>query len=318
MKTSGLISQQEFSSSGYSNEEAIGYLMTNNLLKVEKSDLQKIFGIKQVSLGKLFNDIVLAKEIAKQRKGRRIVVTAMPKSGSSLLQTIFSENGYTFAGLNSINDNPTASGQNNRPDEIDELSLIRNWFIYENTVSQHHILGTRYTYSMLSMYNYDVIVTWRNIFDCIISVKDMITSQRISGYPAIINEDFFTWDEERQLNLLCFQCAPWYINFFKSWKSLAEMGAHIHFVSYDKMLSKNTGDSAKLVSFLYEQFGIEGSKSLNLINSEKVEIVRKSRKNVGISGRGKLISESNRKYVTDMGKTLINNLTDEEEYLLFS
>lgn len=139
-----------------------------------------------------------------------ILVAAQPKSGSTWLSEIFANlPGFTRAHL--------VPNYDYREQELAFERLIV--FHEANYVGQHHIKFSRATEAYLNTFSIKPIVSIRNFFDCVPSMKDWLDGgeERIVGPTAYIPKDYFRWTDTEKTEFIIDMMIPWYFSFYVGW-----------------------------------------------------------------------------------------------------
>jgi len=84
-------------------------------------------------------------------------------------------------------------------------------------VFQQHCKGTSMNSQILSAYGCEPVVVTRNIYDCLLSVKENLDKTPVC--PGIfIPKDYLSWGEERKWLWVAYNVAPWIAAFATSWE----------------------------------------------------------------------------------------------------
>jgi len=181
---------------------------------------------------------------------------------------------------------------NGREQEIDELALLKKVLDGAGFVAQHHTKSTVYMMKLLSSYNVGTIVTFRNIFDGMISYDEMLRSKKLndpSNQGALkIPVNYSELSLGDRIEVISSNYAIWCIDFYLSWKRVEQAGFKFFWVDYDQYLSRSSGDKSKfceaLISFLTPN-PVQEEKIYDVIVGEKVPMST-SRFRRGVSGDG--------------------------------
>lgn len=143
-----------------------------------------------------------------------ILVACFPKSGSTWLSEVLS----ALPGFARINLVPVYDRREQ------ELAFERLLVAHHlNYVAQHHCRYSLATQHCLRAFSIKPVILVRNIFDCVVSMKDHIDRgidnpvTRI-GPLAYIPRAYDGWPAEARLDFVVDMCVPWYFNFFVSWQ----------------------------------------------------------------------------------------------------
>jgi hypothetical protein len=218
----------------------------------------------------------------KASNATHILIACFPKSGSTYLSRLLVEiTGFPHVGL-------VQYYEHNEPD-IYKPALENA--AQKNTITQQHVKGTVNNIALLKKFNIKPVILTRNIYDVVISIYDHIenTDHRIPlGY---VHKQYFEMTRESKIDFIIKIILPWYFNFFVSWIE-ASQEIETLWLSYDELFSNQRDTVEKILNFY----------SLP-INPEKIEEAmpavkgKKTRFNVGISGRGASLSNAQKEMV---------------------
>jgi len=197
-----------------------------------------------------------------------ILVACMPKSGSTYLTAI-------LTGLPGFRQAILVPDSGRREQELDRLELIRN--DEYDYVAQHHVRFSTPTQTLLEDFNIKPIVTVRNIYDALFSIRDHFRNEstvKPMGYAFPYMKD---WPDEQLEEFIADIFTPWYFNFFLSWQEYENK----HMISYDELIDNPLEKISEICSHL----------SLSATRADiDAAIARASgmftRRNIGISGCG--------------------------------
>jgi len=225
------------------------------------------------------------------RDARMIVISAMPKSGSSFLAQALEEimgykHGY-FAGAFS-----------NIEQELYLPRLIDAYGV--GTVTQQHFKANSTNLEILRRYGIRPVVLVRNIFDALVSARDHLVQESRDNFPAVYaTQDFATFDLERQMDFVIDMIAPWYVTYYVSWLKAEQGGCPFLWISYEEAIRDWHGTIARVLDY----YGIV--KSADDIDRALASMQRKPRRktrlNQGVIGRGKMtLNENQRRRVLQL------------------
>lgn len=237
--------------------------------------------------------ILSAIEAFKRRKyGKKdhIMISAFPKSGSTFLSRTI-ENLMSYEGV-SLN----YPSYFDHTDTEESLSLPRIVdYLHFNTVSHQHIRASKDVILLLQKYNIKPIILVRNIYDVLVSLKDHFHNESPVRPFLYSDETFLSKPEEEQIDMLVELAVPWYINFYVSWVKAKESLGKVYFLNYETLMSSKAEEITKILNYF------EYDKNVQEISSSIEQIDGKSRKNVGIRGRGvQLLTESQKNKIIQM------------------
>ncbi|HWU60658.1 MAG TPA: hypothetical protein VN112_01410 [Ensifer sp.] len=249
---------------------------------------------------------------ARHAKQANILVACAPKSASTFIAGALAKAGrlpvvpliHTMASAATA----TLFGINNREQEIDQLALLRAGLNGRGYVTQHHTRCTPYLCHMLETLNVRPVVTYRNIFDSLVSVDDMITEAHRS-VPAErdiyafdgLPKSYRTMERAERLYLLAVRMTYWYVSFYVSWRKCEADGLVAPlWVSYDEDF---LGDRDALASRVSTFIGPEYLDPDILAAHLKNDRAEGMRVNIGRAGRGKDVPDD----VRDMVMRIANS-----------
>lgn len=226
-------------------------------------------------------------------KGQFIFVNTVPKSGSTYLRNILLElTGYHRAHMVS-----------EYKDNEQDLYLPRVIDTFgKNIVVHQHTKATERNIAILRGISARPIVHLRNIYDCIVSLRDFFdSSERPRMFLAQIDRNYKTLDEEQKLNMLVDFAAPWYINFYVSWYEAERRGeVDMLWTTYEELVE----DTHQLTERILKWYGLE--KRISYIDSAIGVVSEKksrNRYNKGVKGRGEyMLSDSQKERIRNMAK----------------
>lgn len=205
-----------------------------------------------------------------------LCIACFPKSGSTYLaKTLEAVLDYNFVNYANLLDDEH---------NIVEPLLIQN--LHVNTVSHLHLTGTISNLFYLHYYKIKHIVQIRNIFDCVVSLRDHIVQESPIWPMAVIEHNFTSWDFEKQYDFIIDNFVPWYIKFYVSWFLVSQKpSSSIFWVQYEDLMSDKYNNIAKILYNFRIPFN---SEKLRLVLDEQKLNLKKGdhRLNVGKVGRG--------------------------------
>ena len=193
----------------------------------------------------------------------------MPKSGSTFLSDIISQmSGFRRALLYPASDR--------REQELDEFCLTQvNKLDY---IAQSHTRYSEWTADMCRSYDLKPIVLVRSLLDVIVSLRDHLRKQSHVWPMFFAEPPHAELDDERLELMIARLAAPWYINFYMSWRKAP--GAMM--VSYEEMIR----DPVRLTYDILDFAGAGAPMDEVEAAVEHVRSAQRSRLNVGVTRRG--------------------------------
>ena len=233
----------------------------------------------------------------------KVVICCMPKSGSTFLLTSLLRlevMKFELSYLHVPYENPSFVEAELCENELDEMALLHSEMMGGNRLAHLHMKSSPYSDNMLGVYGYRPIVMRRNIFDCIVSMDDMICKGLIPGFamarPPLKYKSMNTTD---RLDYLCRMVGPWYIDFWVSW---TRSKLNPLFLSYEHdVLGFDEGTAERLREFL-DMGAIPLADFMQAFKLENDMDRSKARLNVGKTGRGMMIPKKARDTVHKLAK----------------
>jgi len=241
----------------------------------------------------------------------KIAICCMPKSGSTYLVTSLTQiEGLKLEMiyLQTPYMNVDFIDALSREHEIDELALLMHEIRGKNWVSQMHIKWTRYTERVFEANGIKPIVTFRNIFDCIVSMDDMLMKGEVDGFPMIrLPQNFKKMPEAERLSFLTEYVGPWYIDYVVSWHRAKIDNLKLYYEQ--DILSFSDDTAAKILKFIGKDDLAPDivAKAFELTDEKKK---KSSRINKGVAGRGEKIPLASRERL----KSLIRPYETEVDF----
>jgi hypothetical protein len=259
----------------------------------------------QVSLETLAEYMMRAKLTIKRSHQPNILIACAPKSASTFLHAALVKalrlpSACLFAATLDWG-SAAVHGSALREQEPDELSLIRNGLNGRGYVAQHHTRCTPYLSRLLGIYNIRPVVTYRNLFDTIVSVDDMMMEWRSKpgtidhGYFADgLPENFERLDRADRLMVLAQRHTAWLLQFYLSWRTCDRLGlVKPLWISYD---TDFLGDKALLASRIAQFAGIGDTETIAAALEDR-SAGKSKRLNQGVAGRGRDLPDDVRDYI---------------------
>jgi hypothetical protein len=231
-------------------------------------------------------DINLARAFVRN-PSLKVAICCMPKSGSThlmtslqrapgvSLETVYLQKPYM---------NPDFVGALSAEHEIDELSLLFLEMRGVPWVSHMHTKWTPYTERVFGAYGIKPIVVFRNIFDAIVSMDDMIRAGQVDGFPMIrVPQNYREIGRDERLAFLCDYVGPWYLDYVVSWSRMK--GEHLRLSYEDDILGFGPLTMAKLREFLGWSH-VTDSEFAEAFELKDAGDRSRARLNKGVAGRG--------------------------------
>jgi hypothetical protein len=206
-----------------------------------------------------------------------ILVTALPKSGSSWLSEIFSQLPHqSRVGL--------LPGEERRENELAFERLLA--YHGMNYTAQHHVKYSTTTAAYLNIFSIKPVVLVRNLFDLVLSIKDWVDTCDPSfrrGPVACIDDDYLTWSDNEKFDFIIDMFMPWYFFFFSTWQECPDCS----WVKYEDLLADPQAMLTRLSGELdlgLSQDAIEGAL--------KKAASMPTKKNMCQVGRGEILTSA--------------------------
>jgi hypothetical protein len=208
--------------------------------------------------------------------GKHILIACMPKSASTFLfNCISSLPGFSRAELTVL------GGRREQELSVYKCALVHHL----HYVAQNHVRYSEATQIIMTTFDIFPVILTRNIFDCVVSLRDHFRKEGLESPIAYIPKEFLNLSAERQFDVIIDLAVPWYANFFACW---ADYKGPAFRASYDDIAK----DPNKAILNITRNIDVECSAT---VVDSAIESARAagSRFNKGESGRGKsLLSTS--------------------------
>jgi len=265
-----------------------------------------------IPLETLAEIVMRAKLTANRAPQVNILVACAPKSASTFIQAALMNalklpqaclftTGLDWSSAGAL-------GAALREQELDELALIQNGLNKRGYVAQHHARCTPYMSRLLSTYGIKPIVTYRNIFDTIVSMDDMVMEWRTATnlphrgfFSDAMPSNFETLERADRLLILAHRWAAWLLQFYISWRKCARIGvADPMFISYeDDFLANRMPLSNRLAEYIGVQHVQPDALYAALTDDSDAKA---KRINHGVAGRGRDMPEKVRQFILDAAR----------------
>ncbi len=201
--------------------------------------------------------------------GKHILIASAPKSASTYLCAI-------IAGLPQLKEVVLTVGHHRREQELCPLNCAI--FHELNYVAAHHTRYSQPTQELLTRYSIFPVVLVRNIFDCVISMRDHLLSESLDIPQAYVPRNFHGLTVQQQYDFIIDFVVPWYASFVASWSEYEGPGLAY---AYRKLVR----DFPAAVQEILTATGIQASRGDIDAAIAEVKPTEK-RFNVGRVGRG--------------------------------
>ncbi len=207
--------------------------------------------------------------------GKHILIACIPKTGSTFLQSclmMITNSSGPKLGLSYANEENML-----HPETVTRLA-------YENIVAQEHCRATPQNLAIAQAFNMKVVVLVRNIFDNMVSMRDMLASDTYGSVVTLFQNEMVGMDTETQMDAIITKWAHWQLDFYTSWIRAQRDGKiNAQFWTYEDVMY----DKVASIREICRQAGRDAEPPLiqrcvDTVDGDK----NLSRKNVGVSGRG--------------------------------
>ena len=223
----------------------------------------------------------------KSFSSERILLACMPKSGSTYMRKVFG----LFPGFREVSFVPEYGG---REQEICEHTIQKLVTTNCNFIAQHHVRYSTGTLSVINTFDLKVIVLVRNIFDVILSFYDHWLKESTIFPMAFVPSDWECWEKDKAYEFIIDMIVPWYFNFYMSWLTCS-IKDNVVFVNYDDFMK----NKPKVMADICQELQIKISDT-DINQAFGIIETKKTRKNVGESGRGSTLSDALKSKVKHM------------------
>ncbi len=228
-----------------------------------------------------------------------VLVACMPKSGSTFLSGLVAElPGFRRASL--------VPSFKRREQEIGAAEIVQ---AFEGTrtlrqaydqgsvtaehrprgfVAQHHVKHNAETQRQIDDHGLVPVCLVRNIFDVVVSFRDHVEQRAPYTAAAYIDETMRGWPPERMHAFLVDLAVPWYIHFYVSWFK----ADHKLVVTYEDLIKNPRNELWRIT-----KFGGLGWNDDAYVAALERTMARGNRFNVGVPGRGAVLSDELRAQV---------------------
>jgi hypothetical protein len=172
--------------------------------------------------------------------------------------------------------------------------------IGKNIVMHQHTKATERNIAILSGLSVRPVIHLRNIYDCIVSLRDFFDSLECPRmFFAHIESNYKSLDEKQKLNMLVDFAAPWYINFYVSWCEAERRGdVEMLWTTYEELI-ENTNQLVERILKWYrlERYIPHIESAIRVVGEKR----SRNRYNKGVKGRGEhMLSDSQKERIRNM------------------
>ncbi len=245
--------------------------------------------IIDAALGRGLVDESVINSICENENKKIILVSAMPRSGSTFLSnSIMNLTGLRYFRLCS------AYSTNEHDLYLPSLFIATK----VGCISQMHMKGTFHNVGLAKAFGIKPILLVRNIFDVIISLKNDLRKKQSSrhclngmdGYSFIWQDQYTkSYSDEKLIDMIIDLAVPWYVNYYASWYRLEQLKRiDVMWVRYEELMLNKFDRISEILKFTNMEMLPDLSNEVidKILNSE-YDTFNKSNK--GRFGKGKEI-----------------------------
>ena len=201
--------------------------------------------------------------------GKHILIACMPKSASTYLCGAISN-------IPGMKEAVLTIGHHRREQEICplECSLVHHF----NYVASHHVRYSKATREIMKQYSIFPVILVRNIYDCVVSLRDHLLRESLDIPQAYVPRNFPVLTTAQQFDFIIDFIVPWYASFFASWSEYEGPAIRL---GYEGLVQDFPG----AIERIFRAVGVDASRSEIHKALEAVNPAEK-RFNVGRVGRG--------------------------------
>jgi len=201
--------------------------------------------------------------------GKHILIACMPKSASTYLCGAISN-------IPGMKEAVLTIGHHRREQEICplECALVHQF----NYVASHHVRYSQATREIMRQYSIFPVILVRNIYDCVVSLRDHLLRESLDIPQAYVPRTFPALTTEQQFDYIIDCIVPWYASFFASWSEYDGPAVRLR---YERLVQDFPGAMERILRAI----GFETSRREILTALEQVNPAER-RFNVGRIGRG--------------------------------
>lgn len=220
----------------------------------------------------------------------RILIAAMPKSGSTFLtQVLVKLTGYEGSGL--------WYAPINEQDLYLPKLLISTEF---PNISRQHVRATDPNIELMKIFSIRPIILVRDIFDVVISLQDYFYNKTLIVPFCYLDKNFYKLDSETQRDFIIDLALPWFFNFYVSWHN-AYFNKYIDealWIQFKDLILDKTITIRKILNFYkIDKTDREIQSAIESLEKDKNKI----NMNKGIIGRGsKLLTKKQKEKIIEL------------------
>lgn len=202
-----------------------------------------------------------------------ILLACMPKSGSTYLSN-------SIGRLPGFRRTSLVSGAARAEQEINfRVALRKSKYNY---VAQQHVRYHSRTAEAIKTFQMTPVVLVRDIFDCVVSIRDHWRRESVRAPMAYVLDDHLNMEDSDLDHMIVQLAIPWYFNFYVSWTRCDDA----LWLRYEDVIA----DPAGAVARILERAGHQTDPDLIPAAVHQLNPAAE-RKNVGRPGRGASLPE---------------------------
>ena len=164
-------------------------------------------------------------------------------------------------------------------------------------VKQHTVALPR-DLELMRWFGLRPVVLVRNVFDSLVSLSEYLAQRDRDNF---LMPNVHGADPETRLRATVRFCAPFYVQFYVSWRRAEAAGHEVCWLTYEEMLADKPAFFARILDY----YGIprderlrESISRLDVRAGKPID--NANRFNVGVTGRGEIIPQDLRRHVQDL------------------
>lgn len=236
------------------------------------------------TLGRAFQGVFDAAAhniVMKAAPRTHILLACMPKSGSTFLSDAIGR----LPGLRKAS---LVTHYGRTEQEINfSVALRKSKY---NFIAQQHVRFNAKTADAIEAFQLTPVVLVRNIFDCVVSLRDHWRRESILTPTAYVLKDHLSMDDGELDRMIIQMVVPWYVNFFVSWTQCEDA----LWLRYEDVVL----DPGEAVASILERAGHPVDRD-TILESLQQSDPAKERKNVGRPGRGTSLPEAQKQIIRE-------------------
>jgi hypothetical protein len=214
-----------------------------------------------------------------------VFVACFPKSGSTYLCRLLAH----ITGMRKKTIQRAGPGSAYWEQDICATKLQKLHFV--PSVVHQHVKGTPPNVHLLEEYGILPIVQTRHVADAILSLHDHIERESAAIPVAYIPREYAAMDRGERLDFLINATMPWYLAFYVSWKE-ASQSSRCLWTSYEELFADQVCEVSRIATFCGLSVSMEEIRDA-IASMDRIH----TRKNVGVSGRGRQLSDKHKRLV---------------------